>query len=503
MSEHFDAIIIGGGTAGCVAAARLSEDPDRKVLLVERGADPQPIPDMVADPTQALRLRTESPYIDRYPTERNFDKSTFDSLAGRILGGGSAVNMMSIVRPIRADFDAWVAAGNPEWSWEKVLPVFKRMEADQDFPDGPLHGRDGPLYVKRGRSFDDRLAGIEKAFVEGALSLGLPKCPDQNVPNPLGIAPTLFNIKNGRRQSAADAYLGPARSRPNLSIVAEALVTSLQVEGNRVEAVHYEKDGQAQSVLADLIIVSAGVYHSPQILMLSGIGPPAELERHGIHAVHAMNGVGENFQDHAVVFMDFEGGKKHQEERLISGFILYVKSDPNRTHLDSHVMVRPPTVVQDSRPIYRISAHLLEQRTRGRVFLKSADPREPPGIDPQMLEDPEDVSAMVSVMQFVEGLAQTKPMKEYFGPLLRPDPGGNWAEYARSSYDSFRHGVGTCRMGPASDDKAVVDERLRVHGMANLFVADTSIMPTVPHAHTNLAAMMIGERVADFIKEDT
>lgn len=267
-----------------------------------------------------------------------------------------------------------------------------------------------------------------------------------------------------------------------------------------MRSVVYERDGQTHTATADKVVLSAGVYHTTQLLLLSGIGPAAELEQLGIPVRHALPGVGENYQDHAFVHITFEGPSHLDEEPIVPRYRLLVKSDPSRPVPNFHIIPRPPTEVQGLKRMMTVSLALLEQTNRGRLSLVSADPHDQIRVDAQLLEHPTDIQSMTDAMQLVYDLLQHESMARYYGPLLQPGPKEDWGRFARETHDSYFHGVGTCRMGPADDPLTVVDQRLQVHGLDNLWVADASVMPTVVHANTNLTCIMIGEVAADLIK---
>jgi choline dehydrogenase len=499
VERRYDVVVVGGGTAGCVVAARASEDPRRDVLLVEQGPDPQPVPDIVSDPRRQAEVLLESPYVRMYEVERPIDGSTMTFLSGRILGGGSSVNNMSVIRPIRRDCEAWARFGGPAWSYEALLPVMRAIESDPDFADSPIHGADGPLHIERAFRLDMPASPPIRAFIETSVAFGFPECPDLNVPEPLGICASPYNIRDGRRQSTAVAWLDPARQRPNLTIAANTTATRLVLDGSRVTGIEVETATGIERIEAGHVVLAAGVYHSPQVLMLSGIGPRAGLEGHGVPVIHELPGVGEGYQDHAVVYMTWEGTSELREDYVIPKVRLIAQSDPSLTYGDLHVFVRPAIHMAGLPTMLPVSIHLLDDRGRGRVSLASADVHDLPHIEPGLLEHPDDLRAMTSAMRLVARMMDDERMRRYYGSLIQPGPGDDWETFARSTFANYHHGVGTCRMGPSSDRGAVVDERLRVHGLAGLSIADASVLPVLPHANTNVSAILAGEMAARYL----
>jgi choline dehydrogenase len=489
----YDVAIIGGGTAGCILAARLSEDPGRRVVLIEAGPDPRPTPDIVRDPARQGELVGSSEYVRRYPVTRP-DGSTFTLLSGRILGGGSAVNNMAATRPMAGDFTAWSAVAGDAWSYQRMLPLLRALEHDLDFGDAEHHGRDGPVTIEHPITLDDGGPAVE-ALLAAAAELGLPRCDDINVPLPLGVCGPAYTTLDGHRVSTASAYLEPARKRPNLTVLADTIVRRIVGRGANATGVEVRGDGRVEVVPAHAVVVSAGVYHSPQVLMLSGVGPAAGSKRIGVPIWWPLEGVGAGLSDHAVVPIEFGAGTDPVAATLPKLRIV-ARSSAERDLPNLHVFVRPPRRRAGGAATMPVSIHLLEQRVRGTVTLRSADPLDMPIIDPRLAEHPDDIGALVDGIGLAERLTDQLSLRGLYGPLLRPAGPESREAHVRASFESYHHGVGTCRVGAADDPAAVVGPDLRLRGFDNVWVADASVLPSVPHANPNLATMVVAEFAA-------
>ncbi len=521
-----DYVIVGGGSAGSALAGRLAQ-AGAKVLILEAG--PQDRHPLIHIPAGFVKL-LDSKLLYHYRTE---PQEALNGRApvmpqGNVLGGGSSVNAAIYIRGQRSDYDGWAQAGAEGWAYRDVLPYFRRAEGNDRLSDD-YHGTDGPLSVSDLRQITD----LTRAFVRSAQQAGIPFTPDFNGARQRGVGFNQTTTRDGRRCSAAVAYLRPALKTGNLEIRTGCLVTRLLFEGDRAVGVEYSRNGRLEQVrAAEEVVLSAGAVQSPKLLMLSGIGPEAELRRHNIALKHRLEGVGQNLQDHlefpAVRFCTGRYGYFGEDTffRSIKNGLQYMlfKSGPvmsNVTEACAFVNVDDieaepnlqmhfvPIVFMDGdrEPVKRAGATVnpcvLRPQSRGEIRLRSTDPAADPIVDPRYLSAPEDLRISVKGLNIArEILAQSA-----FAPYLEKTeafPGGDMQDeqalqnYVRSMGKTVYHPVGTCRMG--RDDMAVVDTELRVHGLRNLRVVDNSIMPSLISGNTNAPAIMIGEKASDIIR---
>jgi choline dehydrogenase len=496
----FDVVVVGGGSAGCVAAARLSSTGRLQVLLVEAGPDYPEIEQLPADVADPSAPTTDHDW--GFVSEPDESGRVVGLPRGRLMGGCSATNGAFLVRGWPEDYDGWAAAGNPGWSFADLLPCLRDLESDADVDDG-WHGRSGPVPVQRA-SYDE-LSPLQRAFVDSATAAGHPLVPDHNRPRAIGVGSLPRNVRDGLRMSTALTHLAPARERTNLTVRAGTVVDRIELSGTRAVGVRL---AGGEVVEAGRVLLTAGAYCSPAILMRSGIGPPAELEQHGIEVRADLVGVGADLADHPLVGVDLPTSPGFTGPRFQTMLTMRSSYADRDGPPDLHLFAAGPfdDPASPTGGVFGVVTGLLSPSSRGRVRLRSADPDDPPRIDAAFLRTPEDLRRMVEATRHARLLARTPPLADFVrgaelapGPAVADDDEDALAASIRARVASYHHPAGTCAMGTDPATGAVVDPTGAVHGTDGVWVADASVMPTLPVANTNLTAMVIGDRIASWL----
>jgi choline dehydrogenase len=511
---EYDDIIVGGGSAGAVLAARLSETPGRRVLLLEAGPDYPTLESTPADLQDGWRMSLRA--HDWALTAQAVPGRAIPYPRGRVIGGSSAVNATIALRGVPADYDEWAALGNDEWSWVKVLPHFRRLEDDPE-GDGELHGCGGPITIARWRP--DELIPVQRALFEVCRRLGYPEVTDHNHPDATGVGPFPQNRRGRLRLSTAIGYLLPARHRPNLTVWPHCLVNRVLVTGDRAVGVDIAGEGEPAEVYGRRITLAAGAIGSPAILLRSGIGPKAELAGLGIEPVAGLPGVGAGLADHPVtrLLLVPKPGSCDPESPLAQVVLRYTAPGSGEfndmqqvmfSHVDVAGIGGQQAVAAVGTPLaIGLPVALERPHARGRLELASTDPRVQPRIELNFATDPQDLRRLMAGVRLAWQIAHQPEIARHTHhvALLSEETVGSddaLAAYVRATVSTQFHPCGTARMGPASDPMAVVDQHCRLHTIPNLRVADASVMPTIPRANINLTCIMIGEHVSDWMRDE-
>lgn len=509
MTTEYDVIVIGAGSSGAVIAARLTEDPDCSVLLLEAGPDYADLDALPADIADGTTASTDA--HDWHWTGEARPGRAVHYARGKVTGGSSAVNGIVAIRGAPEDYDEWAELGNDEWSWENCLPYFRKLEDDRDF-GGDLHGQGGPIPIIRWK--DTELATLQRAFLEACRESGYPDSSDHNVPGTTGIGSWAMNREGNLRVSTAIGYLGPARHRLNLTVRGRCHVHRVLFEGQRAVGVEVESGGELQTVRGKEIVLAAGALHSPGVLLRSGVGAREQLDRLGVPVVRDLPGVGENLRDHpsvTLIALPNEGvarpGDPLQQIGLRYTASGSAESNDMQMYMWSYEAARMPQIKANMPGIdnlFMLCVTLQRPHSTGRVWLRSTSLEEQPAIEINLLDDERDMERMVDGVRRAWALFTSHGIASLAAKVLRPNPETMADEDAIRQYlldnvSHLVHPVGTCKMGPVDDPMAVVDQHGRVHGLDGLRVADASVMPNIPRANTNLTAIMIGERVAEMM----
>ena len=523
-----DYIVVGAGSTGSVVAARLSQDGRHRVLLLEAGGSDRRL--AVLMPAATMLTAITNPRYDwRFMAEPDPTRGGRKDYMprGKVLGGTSSINSTSYVRGAPEDYNGWAAQGCRGWDFESVLPCFRRLE-DYEGGADEYRGAGGPLSVSHIRS----LHPLSRVFLETCVKAGMPRREDINAPPQMGVGYVQATQRRGWRHSASRAYLWPARDRANLHILTHAQALGLVFDGARAVGVDYLRRGRrARARAARGVILCAGAFGSPQLLMLSGVGPAAHLRAHGIEVRHDLPGVGENLQDHAGISQTMWVSRKtynvqtgplsmllYGAQWLLAGtgpastpiaqVCGFRRCDPGKSRSHVQYLFSPagydltvdgPEVFD--RPAITGLTNLHRPYSCGTVRLASADPLDQPAIQPNLLADERDIETLVLGARFFRTILESEPIARYItgehlpGPAVQSDD--EWRDYIRASATGVYHPAGTCKMG--HDAMAVVDDGLKVRGLEGLHVADASIMPTVVSANLNATCIMIGERAAELI----
>ena len=529
--SEFDYVVVGGGSAGCCVAGRLSEDAQQTVCLLEAGGPDDSV--FVRAPlgfAATASLNINSWGYNTIP-QAGFNGRLGFQPRGKVMGGSSSVNAMVYTRGNAHDYNTWAALGNAGWSYQEVLPYFKKSEHNECFGADAYRGVGGPLNVSYLRS----PSPINQAFVKACNEQGIPSNPDYNGAKQFGVSPGQVTQKGGERWNAARAYIDPHRHQDNLRIISHAHATQVLMEGKRAVGVRYLVNGVEHEVRARReVILSGGAFGTPQLLMLSGIGPALHLQDIGIPLVHELPGVGQNLQDHVTTVLIYKTHKindamgfslkgtwnmlkamwewRTQRTGWITSNVSetqgFVSTYGNTDYPNIQLALCTGIVDDHARKMhmghgYTLHVTLLRPKSRGSVTLASRNPTDKPLIDPAFFKHKDDLQTMMKATQMGLQIMESEGLASYRAEMLyslnAQDP-AQIESFLRDHSDTEYHPVGTCKMGPAQDPLAVVDSELRVHGLQNLRVIDASVMPNLVSGNTNAPTIMIAEKGAEFIR---